>query len=333
MYLRYFGCGMTRSERETWWDVAESCPWATFFHTPLWADLATVRGYEPNPVRATVDGADIVFPAVKETELVKKFGVSKSLTVLKSMFAGTYGGWIAPDSAHLPDAEAYETVERAADVVLLAGNPITPDSDSDHAPDWSESEDFTQILDLSVGYDEIEQSFSDGRRWGVEAARDKGVTVSVADAKSDWEAYFGAYEASLERWDEPSSVYSWGFFERLFEMSEEYTDNVKLWLAEVDGEVASGAVVLYWNDHADYWHGASHAEYFDYQPNDLLQAEIIEDATRRNFRWYDFNPSGGHEGVVNFKSAFGPERRTIRRWEYRDPTVQMAKFVLDKLGR
>jgi hypothetical protein len=41
----------------------------------------------------------------------------------------------------------------------------------------------------------------------------------------------------------------------------------------------------------------------------LLLHDVIRDACERGFRWFDFNPSGGHEGVAAFKRSFGAECR------------------------
>jgi hypothetical protein len=43
---------------------------------------------------------------------------------------------------------------------------------------------------------------------------------------------------------------------------------------------------------------------------------MIEHYLGAGFAYYDFNPSGGHEGVVSFKSRFGAERREFVRAEY-----------------
>lgn len=319
---------MYQPDWEEWWSLAESSQSSTFFHSPIWGELAAIRGYEPYPLASSSNGSSWLFPAVKREESFKKFGLGKTITILESMFSGTYGGLISPRSTAPPAADIYDKLEQEADIILTVDNPLSDFP----APEWTEEDDFTQILDLSPGYSEVKEEFSDGRQWGIDAARDKGVSIREAEDKEDWEQYYQAYQASLERWDEPSSVYSWEFFEKLFELSKKYPKHIRLWLAEIDGAVGSGALVFYWNNHVDYWHAASHEEYFEYQPNDLLQAEIIKNAADDGYHWYDFNPSGGHEGVVEFKRQFDPEKRPIQRWEYKDPKIQIASSVLDKLG-
>lgn len=43
------------------------------------------------------------------------------------------------------------------------------------------------------------------------------------------------------------------------------------------------------------------------------------------------DPSGGHEGVVKFKEAFGPERLSVKRWKWRNPLVGTIANVKRKI--
>ncbi|MUV59841.1 peptidoglycan bridge formation glycyltransferase FemA/FemB family protein [Halobacterium sp. CBA1126] len=318
---------MDDEDWRAWWNIAQSDSTATFFHSPLWAKVAEATGCDPAPQFPSTGQRDAVFPAVRETTSVSKLGATLNISILHSTFAGCYGGIIAKDNA--TDAgEFYQEVKDMADVVNVVGNPLRSEFDLD----WDSSEDFTQILDLSGGMDEVENGFTKSRQKGIDAARDKGVTVREANSESDWKTYFEAYQDSLERWDNPTSNYDWPIFERIYDLGQEYPDHISLKLACVEGNIASGAIIFSWNQHVDYWHGASFSEYFDYNPNDLLQYSIIEDAIDAGYRWYDFNPSGGHEGVIQFKSEFGPERMKIYRRTHTDPKIEFASMIKEKLG-
>jgi len=317
---------MDRKDWEDWWEIAKSDPAATFFHSPLWAEIAKSEGYEPAPQFFSLDQRNAVLPAVKRTISASKLGMTWNLTKLQSTFAGCYGGIIAREG--LPDVqELYQEIEDSADIINVVSSPI---KDEFEAP-WDNSNDFTQLLDLSKGLDKIEDGFSKGRRRGIDSAREEGVTIREAESKTDWETFFEAYQESLERWDNPTNNYDWSLIEKIYELQQKYPEHISLWLACVDGDIASGAIAFYWNEHADYWHGASFSEYFDYNPNDLLQYSIIEDAVDKGYRWYDFNPSGGHEGVIKFKEKFGPERKQIVRSNFRSRKLEIAKSAVDSI--
>lgn len=121
---------------------------------------------------------------------------------------------------------------------------------------------------------------------------------------SDWQQYYHVYENTLLRWgDRASSRHSWEIFNEMFQRN---SANIKLWLAiNKDEVVVAGAIIFYAKKHVVYWHGAALGEYFCFRPVNLLFYEIIKNTCAKRYSWFDFNPSGGHEGVVRFKKSFG----------------------------
>ena len=113
------------------------------------------------------------------------------------------------------------------------------------------------------------------------------------------------YQDALRRWGErATSRYPFAVFRALGRYDAQ---RVRLWLVRKSGAIIGGILVLYHNQHAVYWHGAFIAAFFEYRPSNLVHAEAIRDACERGYQWYDFNPSGGHEGVVRFKQSFHPQ--------------------------
>jgi len=101
-------------------------------------------------------------------------------------------------------------------------------------------------------------------------------------------------------------------FESLQALAVEYPHTIGLWLAEMGGEVVSGLIVFYWNGRAVWWHAGTSDEGLRADAASVLVSDAIEDAVQRGSQWFDFNPSGGHEGVVYFKEEFGAERMPLR---------------------
>jgi lipid II:glycine glycyltransferase (peptidoglycan interpeptide bridge formation enzyme) len=155
------------------------------------------------------------------------------------------------------------------------------------------------------------------------------VRVRPATSINDYHAYYNAYQDSLQRWGERASMhYPRMLFENGFQLAKIYPDNIKLWLATVNEKVIAGAWVFYWNQHVDWWHGAAYASYFDHYPNNVLQTHIIIDALEKGYKFYDFNPSGGHENVARFKARFGAKKLPISRWEYETIILQVGRKIL-----
>ena len=167
------------------------------------------------------------------------------------------------------------------------------------------TEDETHALDLSIGFEEIYRGWTKGHASAARKARKAGVEISIAETQEDWKSYFRVYEDSLNRWGEnTTSSYSWHLFEAILQRA---SSNIRLWLAKYDGLVIAGALCFYSPSHVVYWHGAALSSHFKLRPVNLLMYEAIKDAAERGYRWFDFNPSGGLDGVKAFKHSFGAQ--------------------------
>ena len=115
--------------------------------------------------------------------------------------------------------------------------------------------------------------------------------------------YYDIYEDSLKRWGERvTTKYDWKLFE---EMYDRKSPNIKLWLAIYNNKPISGSINFYAKNHVVPWHCASLSEYFKVKPVNLLDWEVIRDARSKHYQYFDFNPSGGLEGVKAYKRRWG----------------------------
>lgn len=310
---------------DRWWDAWEGCDHATYYQSPGWArvwESYTDGELTPAPQLVTfADGTEVVLPVCERSAMR---GV---VNVYEMSPAHTFGGWLPVDPIETEHAEAL--LEYTLDTysnLWWRQNPYDPHMRELHVP--YTKEDVTQIVDLEDGFEAAHDGWRSSHRRDARNAEDEGVEIRRDDDLADWQAYYKAYEASLERWGEDAtSSHRWELFDRLAEEGE----NVQLWIAEVDGQLASGAVLVYGPDHVAYWHGAAHEEYFDLNPNHLLFREAMRDAAERGLRWFDFNPSGGHEGVRRFKSGFGAEDLPANILKQETAALQGAEAVWDLL--
>lgn len=316
-----------------WLGVARRCEYATFFHTPFWHRLAvrTYPGYRDATIGAELEnGVRIVFPLLRTGRPLR--GLFQDFV---SSFAGCYGGLIADGPVTISERrQLFQAVldQDRIGQLRITGNPLAGDGGN---PDHLDiREDFTHLLRLDDGYDTVFRNFTKGHRSATIKGKRDGVKIRLALTENDFQAYYGAYRDSLRRWgDNATSRYPWRLFQNGYCLGQEFPEHLKLWLAELDGEVIAGAWVFYWNRHAVWWHGAAYEESFPYKPANVLQADIIEDACEHGYRYYDFNPSGGHEGVARFKRSFGAQERPIRRWSYKNPKLQVARKLIHVFRR
>jgi len=167
------------------------------------------------------------------------------------------------------------------------------------------NDDETLALNLADGFDAVYKGWTKGHRYAARKACREGVSVKLASTLDDWRAYYRVYEDSLRRWGhKASSIYSWQLFAEMFRRK---SPNINLWLSFWQNRVIAGALCFYAKIHAVYWHGAALEAYFSLRPVNLLFYEAIKDACDKGYTWFDFNPSGGKEGVRTFKKRFGAE--------------------------
>ncbi|MFW6089830.1 MAG: GNAT family N-acetyltransferase [Gemmatimonadota bacterium] len=306
--MRFF-----RPDEELWWEVAGACDYATFYHTPLWHRLAagSLWGRRDATVAAELPGGvRVIFPLLR-----RRRGLRPGAVEFASTFAGCYGGPIADGPITVEDrARLYRAVaSRSRDRVAVTGNPLDPAEPPESV--GRRREDATHLLELDAPFDSLFAEFSKGHRSSTSKGRREGVVARMATTLDDYRRYYTVYQAALRRWgDRASSRYPWRFFRNGQRLAARHPDRIKLWLAALADEVVAGAWIFYWGGHATYWHGASNDRAREVNAANVLLADAIRDATERDLRFFDFNPSGGHEGVAAFKRRFGASAVRICRW-------------------
>ncbi len=273
---------------------------ATFFQTPLWHNLSA--NYQSTTTKAFLlnfsNGQEGIFPSTirKKTKgLTNHYGGSPF---------GTYSGIISEQP--LEDNAILEWIDylRSLSSVHLRMSPFEVISDM-KTLDKDLIKDYSQLINLEKGFDAIFKTWTKGHSSAAKKAFREGVQVSKTTNKEDWDSYYLAYEDSLKRWgNSASNSYSKKLFNLLQEMP---SSKVTLWKATYENELIYGCLCFYHHKHIVYWHGAGFEDYFKLRAVHALQYTIIKDGCEKGYQWYDFNPSGGHEGVMKFKKGFGTE--------------------------
>lgn len=303
-------------EQDFWWDVAAKCEYATFFHTPLWHRLAASSSqiYSDATIGAELDdGRRAVFPLLKIESGYK----DRLFERMVSTYSGCYGGPIADRSIHSRELLEFvlSVARNRSGHLRITSNPLAPDNP--RLPGFNCRTDSTHILDLSLGHEQLFSNYSKGHRYNARKGRSKGVRVRTATTFRDYEDYYEVYRSSMARWGEQlTREYPWRLFSEGARLAEQHGQYLKLWLAIVEDQIAAGAWVFYWNSHAVYWHGATNSDYFEYYPVNVLLDHVIREASLAGYSYFDFNPSGGHEGVRLFKARFGADEVPVNRYHY-----------------
>lgn len=298
-------CG-TRIHRnitdEEWLAICAKSASATFFHTPYWAGIFTERfpgRYRKKAYSIECDAVgEVLVPMVTKRHL---FGL---VTVSCSMPGGTFGGPVFTSPLNSKHVAVVNDLLGEPENLILRENPYEPLLGSISGA--TVTDDPTQTVDCSGGYDAVWQCATAAHRNAVRNATKAGVEVSIAVKSDEWDAYSLLYEASICRWKK-RSIFSGVSYDRSFFKLIEKLDpsHRRLFVAKAKGTVIAGILCFYWNSHAVVWHGAGSEEHFRLHPNNLLYDRALFHAVDNGFRWFDCNPSGNLSGVYKFKHYFG----------------------------
>ena len=287
-----------------WEELARANPACTFYHTPLWHDIV-IKAYKDYSIgtRGFIfdNGGRAAFPFIQTKKGRPLLGKSR----LKSSVFGGYGGIIADTSVGAAQQqEVYDFLVKQRASISIDTNPFSKTAVK--LPEgFICKEDFTQALTLTKDEQALYQKLNRGGKSNHNQAKKHGITVRLARTDADVHAYYALYRDTLRRWGDGALF---EYPESLFFTIFAHAGNaIKIWLAEKEGVIVAGVIIFYWNRIATYWHGASHQDYFQCYPNNMLHMEIIRDAAAAGFHFYDFGPSGGQEGVVRFKKSFGAQ--------------------------
>jgi lipid II:glycine glycyltransferase (peptidoglycan interpeptide bridge formation enzyme) len=277
-----------------WEKMVRDCKYATFFQTPTWYKIIseTFPKMKICSKKIILNDKTIIVPLLHEYEknILSPFGV--------------YGGYISSDNLSSEEnIEISKWIKKNTSNIVWRANPF-----SKQVINNATINDFTQFIDLRTDFDKIYNNFSKGHRYNIKIAKKNSIQYHVASSEDDYKKYYEIYQDSIKRWGKNvSSKYKYTLFENIFKNQDK---NIKLWLATYMGKVISGALVFYHNKHSVWWHGAGLEKYHKLYANNFLQYIIIKNAHGNNYHYYDFNPSGGHDGVIKFKKGFGSKKLT-----------------------
>lgn len=313
-----------------WQDVVKSSSNATFFHTPKWAKIfsgtyanhtISTRGFDFG------SGKKMVIPLMSISKGPK--GYCRSFI---SSVPGVYGGPVCTGDV---DGEMVAQGVNAAvrcrfTDVTITGNPLF----CTELPRWLQrTKMFTHLIELEKGFDQIFSNYDREARRRTKNGINKGVKVRRAADWNDFMAYYKTYEDSKARWgDKISKSYDVNLFRNIY-VEAQNDNNIRLWLAEYEGKVIGGALAFYWNRHVVEWHAAFIREYAHMSPNNVLKTEIIKNACDEGYAFYDLNPSGGHDGVIEFKESLGAKKVSIDIWRHRSISCMVLSHACSLVNK
>jgi hypothetical protein len=283
-------------ERNRAWDaVAESCGYATFFHTRAWAELfgRTFGTWDPDPVVVEFsDGRLVVLPMMRRLDSEHR----------QSTVPGTYGGPLFGGDPTQEHWDEFDQVPRWFRDILIVDNPYSRFRwEPNGLVRWRFQ---THVTTLTGGFDGVWRNFREEIRAHVQEAERSAIDVRVAGGALDAREYFGVYKEAIGRpGDDVEPLYPAALFENLLQMPV-CRDAAQLLLAYHEGRVVGGQIVLYWGDTAVAWHTSIRPGDLAPQVGAALFAAAMRKACDDGLRWFDFLASG-HADDAGLTEGYG----------------------------
>jgi lipid II:glycine glycyltransferase (peptidoglycan interpeptide bridge formation enzyme) len=162
----------------------------------------------------------------------------------------------------------------------------------------------TLILDLAKSEEELLAAMHEKTRYNIRLAQKKNLVLKNESLEDFWKLM--KETAARDRFHAHPKKYYESMLEKINGDGKKEM-RVELRVAYFENHPVAAAVVGYFGDTATYLHGASSHEYRNLMAPYFLHWEIIKEAKRLGYKFYDFWGIDGKKwpGVTRFKKGFG----------------------------
>jgi len=167
----------------------------------------------------------------------------------------------------------------------------------------------TIVLDLSADEETLLAQMKAKCRYNIGLAARKGVTIRPATSPDEVREWYKLYLVTSAR--DSFGIHTFDYYVRAWELFAA-RDDLRLFLAEHNGQLLAGIFVALFAGQAIYLYGASSNEGRHLMPNYALQWEAIRWAKQQGACLYDFwgipdtdETGEAMEGVYRFKRGWG----------------------------
>jgi len=163
---------------------------------------------------------------------------------------------------------------------------------------------FDYRIDLSYLYDHLLQKLEKKQRQNLNRAKKRGITIE-AGGKIEYEKTLDLMDIRY-RQQGKNVIESKNYF---LDIYEKYKENLKIFVAKIDGEIISGTIDLQYRDTHYSWIGNPKPKnHIAPSPNDLLICESVRIAQEQGFKYYVTMSAAGDNRLHSYyASKFNPE--------------------------
>lgn len=149
----------------------------------------------------------------------------------------------------------------------------------------------TFILDLTLSEEELLNKMRQKTRYNLRLAEKKGVKIAAGNSPADYDYFWQMLSKTYSR--KNIRTYSRDYYQKLLETAGVDLDHherlsAKVYYAQYEGKILAANFAVFFGDTATYLHGGSDLEYRQLMAPYLLQWQMILEAKKAGFHYYDF---------------------------------------------
>ncbi len=167
----------------------------------------------------------------------------------------------------------------------------------------------TLFLELKTNPEDIWKNFKSKLRNRVRKAEKAGLRAEI-EGKEGLDNFYRLFAVNMRNLGTP--VYSKGFFNNILNEFPKITKIFSVYLS--NKVIASGLTIGFKNTLEVPWSN-SLRKYRQLYPNMLLYWKMIEYASKRGYRYFDFGRSSWNSGTFKFKVQWGAKPKQLY-WQY-----------------
>lgn len=302
---------------DEWIDSWSADPDRTRFQHPEWhqAFAKTWPGsFTPNAYRIIgADGTNAILPG-STRHLFKGFA---------SEWIGSpghnYSGLIGPHSTDAYIASQLFLLDRHSSYRWY-GSPFTKSGFT--------MDSFTQVVDLDVSDEKLDRSMDHFKNlYFARRADRQGLRLERWHGTA--EAYASIYLDAQNRWNMDGSLsnsYPTAFFDAVFKL-----DGTEIWAVTTDKDTTPIAMGIFLTagTHVVSWLTLAREDALPLRPYQFLYVNLIRHYHQKGFKRFDFNPSGGLDGVIEFKQRFGAKKMPLPVFTGQNGWLRLLRTMRD----
>ena len=312
-----------------WLEIAKNCPYATYFHTPYWAELMAKTFSYIDITKGFIfdDGTRVVFPL-----MCRKRNLLKGL--LSDYVSGppyVYGGPISDTKLNTQQIdEIIEYIKRTFkyyNSILIRGNPFTQNIT---VPGFQKVEDFNYVVELFKYKNENDllKIYTKRYRRYINKAKKLNLIIKEASNLNEYEKLYEMYQKNIKYWHEDHTNFPLKLFQNLYRQKNKY---MRFWVVYKNNEMLGGDITFYWNQHCCDWIGYYDREYSDLRPARYRLHIDYMNCIAKGIKFYDLGKCGGIKGLENFKESVGGKVYPYCAWLKENKFLKKMRFIKKKM--